>query len=210
MNQTTSKKHQFIRVTQIALASAAFALLAACGGGGDDNNNSNSSTPAGGVKLQVVSFGDSLSDVGTYAPVIQSSFGGGRFTTNPGEVWTQKVAEYYGDTLTPAYLGGFGKPLVAAGGYGYAQGGSDVVNAQGQGWAPNNMAATTVPVVTQVANYLGAHTSFNANQLVMTRCSNGSTRDRRKASRRSPLPSTNRAASPGKTRASARVTEEFF
>jgi phospholipase/lecithinase/hemolysin len=167
MNQTASKKHQFIRVTQIALASAAFALLAACGGGGDDNNNSNSSTPAGGVKLQVVSFGDSLSDVGTYSPVIQSSFGGGRFTTNPGEVWTQKVAEYYGDTLTPAYLGGFGKPLVAAGGYGYAQGGSDVVNAQGQGWAPNNMAATTVPVVTQVANYVSAHTSFNSNQLVL-------------------------------------------
>jgi phospholipase/lecithinase/hemolysin len=166
MNQSASKKHQFIRVTQVALASAAFALLAACGGGGDDNN-SNSSTPAGGVKLQVVSFGDSLSDVGTYSPVIQSSFGGGRFTTNPGEVWTQKVAEYYGDTLTPAYLGGFGKPLAAAGGYGYAQGGSDVVNAQGQGWAPNNMAATTVPVVTQVDQYLSAHTSFNSNQLVL-------------------------------------------
>lgn len=147
------------------MASAAFALLAACGGG--DNNNSSSSTPAGGVKLQVVSFGDSLSDAGTYAPVIQASFGGGRFTTNPGEVWTQKVAEYYGGTLTPAYLGGFGQPLVAAGGYGYAQGGSDVVNAQGIGWAPNSMAATTVPVVTQVANYLSAHTSFNSNQLVL-------------------------------------------
>jgi len=167
MNQTTPKKRQFIRVTQIALASAAFALLAACGGGGSDNNNNASATPAGGVKLQVVSFGDSLSDVGTYAPVIQASFGGGRFTTNPGEVWTQKVAEYYGGTLTPAYVGGFGQPLAAAGGYGYAQGGSDVVNAQGQGWAPNNMAATTVPVVTQVANYLSAHTSFNANQLVL-------------------------------------------
>src|SRR6185437_11589101 len=72
-----------------------------------------------------------------------------------------------GGTLTPAYVGGFGQPLAAAGGYGYAQGGSDVVNAQGQGWAPNNMAATTVPVVTQVANYLSAHTSFNANQLVL-------------------------------------------
>lgn len=165
MKQTASRKQHWLRVTQIAVASTAFALLAACGGGSDNNNTS--STPAGGVKLQVVSFGDSLSDVGTYAPVIQGSFGGGRFTTNPGEVWTQKVAEYYGDTLKPAYLGGFGQPLVAAGGYGYAQGGSDVVNAQGQGWAPNNMAATTVPVVTQVANYLGAHTSFNANQLVL-------------------------------------------
>src|SRR5215831_9391086 len=114
MNQTASRKQKWLRVTQIALASAAFAAIAACGGGGDDNNNA-SSTPAGGVKLQVVSFGDSLSDVGTYAPVIQSSFGGGRFTTNPGEVWTQKVAEYYGDTLTPAYVGGFGKALVANG-----------------------------------------------------------------------------------------------
>jgi phospholipase/lecithinase/hemolysin len=166
MKQTASKQRNFVRVTQIALASAAFALLAACGGGGSDNNSS-SSTPAGGVKLQVVSFGDSLSDVGTYAPVIQASFGGGRFTTNPGEVWTQKVAEYYGGTLTAAYVGGFGQPLVATGGYGYAQGGSDVVNAQGEGWAPNSMAATTVPVVQQVQNYLGAHTSFNSNQLVL-------------------------------------------
>jgi phospholipase/lecithinase/hemolysin len=165
MKQTASKKHQWLRVKQIAVASAAFAMLAACGGGSDNNNSS--STPAGGVKLQVVSFGDSLSDVGTYAPVIQASFGGGRFTTNPGEVWTQKVAEYYGDTLKAAYLGGFGQPLVAAGGNGYAQGGSDVVNAEGQGWAPDNMAATTVPVVTQVSNYLGAHTSFNSNQLVL-------------------------------------------
>ena len=115
MNQTASRKQHWLRVTQIAVASAAFALVAACGGGGGSDNTS-SSTPAGGVKLQVVSFGDSLSDVGTYAPVIQSSFGGGRFTTNPGEVWTQKVAEYYGDTLKPAYLGGFGQPLVAAGG----------------------------------------------------------------------------------------------
>lgn len=167
MKQTASKQRNFVRVTQIAIASAAFALLAACGGGSDNNNSSSGSTPAGGVKLQVVSFGDSLSDVGTYAPVIQSSFGGGRFTTNPGEVWTQKVAEYYGGTLTAAYVGGFGQPLVATGGLGYAQGGSDVVNPQGEGWAPNNMAATTVPVVTQVANYLSAHTNFNGNQLVL-------------------------------------------
>jgi phospholipase/lecithinase/hemolysin len=167
MKQTASKQRKFVRVTQIAIASAAFALLAACGGGSDNNNSNSSSTPAGGVKLQVVSFGDSLSDVGTYAPVIQSSFGGGRFTTNPGEVWTQKVAEYYGGTLTAAYVGGFGQPLVATGGLGYAQGGSDVVNPQGEGWAPNNMAATTVPVVTQVANYLSAHTNFNGNQLVL-------------------------------------------
>ena len=79
-----------VRYARIAVACAAFATLVACGGGSDNNNNNNASaTPAGGVKLQVVSFGDSLSDVGTYSPVITSSFGGGRFTTNPGEVWTQ-------------------------------------------------------------------------------------------------------------------------
>lgn len=165
MKQTASRKQRWLRVTQIAMASTAFALLAACGGGSDNNNTS--STPAGGVKLQIVSFGDSLSDVGTYAPVIQSNFGGGRFTTNPGEVWTQKVAEYYGDTLKAAFLGGFGQPLVATGGFGYAQGGSDVVNAQGEGWAPNNAAATTVPVMAQVASYLSTNTSFNGNQLVL-------------------------------------------
>jgi phospholipase/lecithinase/hemolysin len=154
-----------LRLTQAALASAAFAMLTACGGGGGSSNAS--STPAGGANLQVVSFGDSLSDVGTYSPVISADFGGGRFTTNPGEIWTQKIAEYYGGTLTPAYEGGFGDPLVATGGYGYAQGGSDVTVAQGMGWAPNNMAATTVPVATQVSEYLSAHGSFNSGQLVL-------------------------------------------
>ncbi len=160
------KQRGMLRMTQVAIASAAFTLLAACGGGSSNNNNA-SSTPAGGVNLQVVSFGDSLSDVGTYSPVIAADFGGGRFTTNPGEIWTQKIAEYYGGTLTAAYEGGFGQALVATGGYGYAQGGSDVVNVQGEGWAPDNLAATTVPVVTQVSQYLAAHQSFNSNQLVL-------------------------------------------
>ncbi|MBN3805169.1 acylhydrolase [Paraburkholderia sp. Ac-20336] len=168
MNQAASKKQQWVRVTQIAVASAAFAALAACGGGGDDNSNA-SSTPPGGVKLQIVSFGDSLSDVGTYGPSVQASVGtgGGRFTTNPGEVWTQKVAEYYGDTLSAAYVGGFGQPLTANGGLGYAQGGSRVDLQPGEGYAPNNLAATTVPITAQVTEYLSAHGSFNANQLVL-------------------------------------------
>ncbi|WP_144162870.1 SGNH/GDSL hydrolase family protein [Paraburkholderia sp. BCC1885] len=167
MKQQGMKHRGLLRLTQVAIASAAFVMLAACGGGSSNNNNSASATPTGGVNLQVVSFGDSLSDVGTYSPVVGADFGGGRFTTNPGEIWTQKVAEYYGGSLTPAYLGGFGQALVATGGLGYAQGGSDVVNAEGEGWAPNNLAATTVPVQTQVSEYLSAHGSFNANQLVL-------------------------------------------
>ncbi|WP_350670882.1 hypothetical protein, partial [Pseudoalteromonas sp. CAL494-MNA-CIBAN-0108] len=75
-----------LRTAQVAIAGAALALLAACGGG-DDNNSSASNTPPSGVKMQIVSFGDSLSDVGTYSQ-IKLGFGGGRFTTNPGQVWT--------------------------------------------------------------------------------------------------------------------------
>ena len=64
-------------------------------------------------------------------------------------------------------VGGFGKPLTAAGGFDYAQGGAEVSNAQGIGWAPNSLAATTTPITTQVANYLSANGSFNANQIVL-------------------------------------------
>jgi phospholipase/lecithinase/hemolysin len=168
-----SQPSRLRRAAQIGIASAAFAVLVACGGGdGGSNNTSNaSSAPAGGVNLQVVSFGTSLSDAGTYSPVIMANFGGGRFTTNPGEVWTQKVAEYYGGTLTPAYLGGFGQPLAASTGLDYAQGGSLVIGANGIGHAPATLPpyaqATTVPLVTQVQNYLSAHGSFNAGQLVL-------------------------------------------
>jgi phospholipase/lecithinase/hemolysin len=159
---------RLLRTAQTVVACAAFALLAACGGG-DDSETSNS-PPPGGVSLQVVSFGDSLSDVGTYSPVIQLNFGGGKFTTNPGQIWVQDVANYYGGTITPAYLGGFGTPLASqttSTSFGYAQGGSRVSEEQGEGWAPGNAAATTVPVTEQVTNYLNAHGSFNANQLVL-------------------------------------------
>ncbi|KAF1055700.1 MAG: hypothetical protein GAK41_00391 [Burkholderia gladioli] len=98
---------------------------------------------------------------------------GGRFTTSPGEVWTQKVAEFYGDTLKPAYEGGFGVPLQATGGLGYAQGGSRVTLQPGLGHADASVAnadyaqATTTPIATQLQQYLQAHGSFNANQLVL-------------------------------------------
>nr|WP_162878046.1 SGNH/GDSL hydrolase family protein [Trinickia diaoshuihuensis] len=163
-----TQNNTWLRAAQTSIATAAFAFLAACGGGGGGSSSSSASaTPPGGVALQVVSFGTSLSDAGTYSEVITPQFGGGRFTTNPGQVWTQNVANYYGGTLTPAVVGGFGKPLTAAGGLDYAQGGAEVVNAQGLGWAPANMAATTTPIVTQVANYLSANGSFNSNQLVL-------------------------------------------
>ena len=73
--------------------------------------------------MQVVSFGDSLSDVGTYAYARQ--FSGGTYTTNPGAISVQVIAEHYGSVLTPALTGGFGQPsIVHPEGFGYAQGGA--------------------------------------------------------------------------------------
>jgi phospholipase/lecithinase/hemolysin len=123
--------------------------------------------------LQVVVFGDSLLDAGTYTPVAKSLFGGGRFTTNPGLNFTQDVASHFGNNLTPAFLGGFGRPLVAAGGLDYAQGGSRVTMQPGIDHAANgtpNAAfaeETTVPVKEQVSEYFSAHGGFNSGQLVL-------------------------------------------
>jgi phospholipase/lecithinase/hemolysin len=154
-----------------AIFSAAFALLAACGGGSGGGSSSSGSpgtaTPAGGINLQVVSFGDSLSDVGTYAP-IAGAVGGGRFTTNPGQVWTQNVAQYYGDTLTAAYTIDLTHELKAQGGFGYAEGGATVATPANQNdFLTDVIGNIEMPVNQQVSSYLSAHTSFNSNQLVL-------------------------------------------
>ena len=64
-------------------------------------------------------FGDSLTDSGSYKPVTPP--GTGRFTTNPGPVWAQLVAEHYGTTASPANQGGTD----------YAQGGARVTGLPG-------------------------------------------------------------------------------
>jgi len=171
------------RMAASVAAAVILSTLAACGGGGGDSGaptgtpSDNSQTSA---KLQVVAFGDELSDVGTYSPNILLGFGGGKYTTNPGDVWAQKVAVAFGGTLTSAYQGGFGVPLTAATGLGYAQGGARVQEAIGIGHAaagtPNAdySQATTTPVTQQVQNYLAAHHGFNGGQLVLV---NGGTND---------------------------------
>jgi phospholipase/lecithinase/hemolysin len=150
--------------------SVAIALLAACGGGSGSSSSGSATTPAtpaGGINLQVVSFGDSLSDVGTYAP-IASAVGGGRFTTNPGQVWTQNVAQYYGDTLTAAYTIDLTHELKAEGGFGYAEGGATVATPANQNdFLTDVIGNVEMPVNQQVSSYLTAHQSFNSNQLVL-------------------------------------------
>jgi phospholipase/lecithinase/hemolysin len=153
-----------------AIFSIAISLLSACGGGHDSGSNSSGSTtatPAGGVKLQVVSFGDSLSDVGTYAP-LAGALGGGRFTTNPGQVWSQNVAQYYGDTLAAAYTIDITHKLSAQNGFGYAEGGSTIATPADQyDFLSGVIGNIEMPVNQQVSSYLSAHGSFNSSQLVL-------------------------------------------
>ena len=141
----------------------AVALFTACGGS-DDDNKPVTNPP---LRFQVVSFGDSIYDVGTYAPVAEL-VGGGRFTTNPGQVWTQDVANFFGGTLTAAQTGGNGAPVKDhTDGLGYAQGGARVTDPNGINFKENGLGALTVPIAVQLERHLSLHGNFNDSQLVL-------------------------------------------
>ena len=168
------------------------ALLAACGGGDPDVPGSGSTSGAPNTKgsfTAVVSFGDSLSDLGAYSPATslagtgQPPYFGGKFTTNDtsngtptatplGKVWVENLATSLGIVVTPAEVG-FGAssvkcpaaavPALAASCTGYGQGGSRVTDPNGIG---KTTGALTVPVVTQIANHLARFASFKPSDLV--------------------------------------------
>jgi phospholipase/lecithinase/hemolysin len=177
-------------IRQWMMTALGCALLAACGGG--DPTIPGSGSPAGapttkGNFTSLVVFGDSLSDIGTYAPVTsatgngQPPYIGGKFTTNGGTngangtVWVENLATSLGLTITPAEVGGFGipsvkcpaalaNPALANTCTGYAQGGSRITDINGIG---HSGGALTVPVVTQIANHLARFSSFKATDLVV-------------------------------------------
>ncbi len=167
-----------------ALAGLAALLLAACGG--SDPYIPGSGSPAGapttkGSFTAVVSFGDSLSDLGTYAPATsltgdgQPPYFGGKWTTNgPGAtVWVENLAAALGIVVTPAEVGFAGQsvlcpaaavnPALASSCTGYGQGGSRVTDPNGLGKAGG---ALTVPVKTQIANHLARYGSFKDSDLI--------------------------------------------
>jgi phospholipase/lecithinase/hemolysin len=161
----------------LGTALAAALLVAACGGGGDGNQ-----APAVSYSA-VVSFGDSLSDAGSYkvGPILAS--GGGMFTVNgitgaigadptPSYNWAQLVsAAAIGKVSCAAHTGGFGtaRSALVAGCTNYAQGGSRVADPKGVG---NPVGAgfiagpMTEPVTTQIGNYITDGGTFTGRELV--------------------------------------------
>lgn len=158
-----------MRQTNFALALLVAAALAACGGstGGDQKLGTKFSSQ--------VSFGDSLSDVGTHAVGAIAAAGGGKYTINgnniskapelTGKNWTELMAAQFGlPAPCAAQTGldgdaskGFSVPVVNhANCFGYAQGGARVSNPVGPDHklTGSSVGQLTVPVTTQVANHL--------------------------------------------------------
>jgi phospholipase/lecithinase/hemolysin len=109
-----------------ALSIVAAVLLAACGGG--DPYVPGTGSPSGapttkGTFSAVVSFGDSLSDIGAYTPATAipgtspAVYLGGKFSTNfgsgasAGTIWVENIATSLGLAITPAEVGFAGQSV---------------------------------------------------------------------------------------------------
>ncbi len=168
-----------------AASALAGALLIACGGGDPDVPGSGSPSGAPTTKgnfKAVVSFGTSVSDVGTYQPVTAipgtnpQLYWGGKFTTNGtgGTVWVENIAAdpLINVIVTPAEVGFAGQSVkcpAAGAGLGstctaYGQGGALVTGPNG---VNHENGALTVPVKTQIANHLARFGSFKADDLIL-------------------------------------------
>lgn len=169
---------KFMKWKVALLASAAAAMLVGCGGGGG----------AGDQQLRVsysslVSFGDSLSDVGTYKVGGVVAMGGGKYTINSAsdKNWTELLAAQMGLAAPcPAQTGldgnaayGFSIPVVnTAACLNYAQGGARVTNPVGPGnkllgGGNATIGQLTVPIATQIQNHLAkVNNKFAGTELV--------------------------------------------
>ena len=98
-----------------------------------------------------VFFGDSLTDTGAFRPALVATQGPaaaivGRFTTNPGLIWAEYLADFYGTNAAPSNQGGTN----------YAVGGARIGSNGTQVFAPG--VSVTIPSLqTQVNAYLGAN-----------------------------------------------------
>jgi phospholipase/lecithinase/hemolysin len=178
-----------MRKTSLALALLTAAVLTACGGNGPSAGNQ---TPKTKFSNQIT-FGDSLSDVGTYNVGAVAALGGGQYTINgnntavapelTGKNYTALVAAQLGlpapcaaqTGLLGTASAGFSVPVVDHPEcFGYAQGGARVTNPIGPGNkaldkpGAVSLGQMTVPVVTQIANHLKkSGGTFKADELVI-------------------------------------------
>ena len=157
---------------KLALLAAA-ALMASCGGGGD------------GIE-STVSFGDSLSDVGTYRVGTIAAVGGGKWTVNGAGArnWTEVVAAGVQTAAPCAAQTGLlvnipgltGAPVTDVSGcFNYAQGSARVSNPYGPNsaalqaapFSQVNLGLLAMPVATQMATHLArVGGSYSGHELV--------------------------------------------
>ena len=166
-------------IRSIGLSAIAALLLAACGGGGDGDQSPRV------AYTSMVSFGDSLSDVGTYRVSTIAAVGGGKYNINgaSGKNWTELLAAQIGVAAPCAAQTGLNSiipsiPAVPitnhAGCFGYAQGGARVTHPVG----PQNintfpaaqdgaLGQLTDPIINQINRHLAAvGGSFSGTELV--------------------------------------------
>lgn len=162
--------------TNLALGLAAGALLAACGGGGDGDQSPKVTFS------KMVSFGDSLSDVGTYKVGTVAALSGGKYTVNGSTAknWTEVLAAQLGVAapcaaetgLDGSSAAGFSvAPVTAVNCTNFAQGGSRVTLPFGPGnknlgGANATLGQLTIPVATQISRHLANVTQFSGQELV--------------------------------------------
>jgi phospholipase/lecithinase/hemolysin len=169
--------------TKLAALTAAL-LLSACGGGGSETSTKVTFT-------SLVSFGDSLSDVGTYKVGTIAAVGGGKWTVNDNTStasrnWTEFLAGQLNLSAPCAAETGIlpNAAMVSAGIVSvavtehtsctnYAQGSARVTST----FAPSsvalqslstaaNLGLLAVPVKNQIANHLSRVTQFSGTELV--------------------------------------------
>jgi phospholipase/lecithinase/hemolysin len=158
--------------------------LTACTGTDEADVLVNAELLKGNVSCrQLISFGDSLSDVGSYSVGAVKALGGGKFTVNSprAKIWAEVLAAELG--LTPpcaaqtgldgdASLGFFAPVATFPACTNYAQGGSRVTDPIGAGnkllgGVNATVGLLTVPVVTQIENHLALHgDTFGKGDLV--------------------------------------------
>jgi phospholipase/lecithinase/hemolysin len=133
----------------LALAALAVLTLAGCTAA-----DAPAVSPSASVApiAEVVTFGDSWSDAGTFDGMV--------FGTSEGGSWPQLLAEMYGATQLPNRVLSESDPAPASGGLNYAEGGAFV--------APmtDTDPETPRPMTAQRDAFLEEHGGFSADQLV--------------------------------------------